>query len=238
MRFAIIHPSRQRPIKSAETFKKWSNAAEYPQGGSWICSLDWDDDVAAYVDAYKTIANTSMSPVIHKNKSSVEAINNAAKHFMADEADVFIVVSDDTEPCEYWDTKIADIVEGKTDWILKTQDDIQPYIITMPVMDRAYFNRTGTIYEPSFEHLFCDTYMTCVADITGRKITSDLLFPHNNPGHYGKPIDDVNRKNDATWKQGEETFIRLMKQFSRDDLKKITDRSMLNWLRNYGKITV
>lgn len=229
MMFNLIHPSRKRPTKSAETFKKWSDAAEYPQGGVWILSVDYDDDISAYVDAYKSIAQTSVIPVINKNKSSVEAINNGAKHFMA-EGEIFIVVSDDTEPCHHWDTKILDVVKDKTDWILKTQDGIQPWIITMPVLDRAYYNRFGYVYHPSFEHMFCDTWMSVMADVTGRRLTSNLLFPHLNDSIK----DEVRKKTDSTWAQGEKTFINLCKSLSKEDLRKITDQSMINWLRNKG----
>lgn len=237
MRFNLIHPSRRRPIKSAETFKKWSDAAEYPQGAIWILSVDYDDDIPAYVDAYQSLTHTLVSPVINKNKSSVEAINNGAKHFMA-EGDVFIVVSDDTEPCHHWDTKIYEVVKDKTDWILKTQDGIQSYIITMPVMDRAYFNRTGTIYHPDFVHLFSDTYLTCLADINGRSITSNLVFPHRHYSHSGgkEGPDQLHKRNDATWQQGEALFIKLMKEFTPQQRSLIKDQGMKNWLRNKGVV--
>jgi hypothetical protein len=78
--------------------------------------------------------------------------------------------------------------------------------------------------------MFCDTYMTAVADITGRKITSNLEFKHLNDTIK----DDLRNKTNGTWKQGEETFIRLMKQFTPDERNRITDQSMNNWLRNHG----
>lgn len=227
---SIIHPSRGRPKKSFEAYSKWSDSAKYPDGVTWLCSLDWDDDIASYMDAYTQDGFHIMSPIISKNKSSVDAINNAAKNWRCD-GDIIMVVSDDTEPIQDWDAFIDDYTKNDSDWILKTQDGIQPYIITMPVMDRAYYNRTGYIYHPDFQHLFCDTYMTCVADITGRKITSNLMFKHNHYSVNGTPPDDIHKKNDATWKQGEETFIRLMKQFSREELNRIQDQTMKNWLK-------
>lgn len=229
---SIIHPSRGRPKKSYDTFKKWSDAAKYPSGVEWLCSLDWDDDIGEYVEAYSPNGFPIMSPIISKNKSSVEAINNAAKHWRCD-GEIIMVVSDDTEPVQDWDEKISNW-NTQSDWILKTQDGIQDYIITMPVMDRAYYNRTGHIYHPDFTHMFCDTYMTCVADITGRKITSNLLFKHNHYSVGGSTMDEVNKKNDATWKQGEETFLRLMKQFTPEERRRIKYPSMRAWLRNKG----
>ena len=73
--------------------------------------------------------------------------------------------------------------------------------------------------------------MTAVADINGRKLTSKLMFKHNHPGHgHGVP-DELNKRNDATWNQGRDAFIRLMAEYSQADLKKITDPGMINWLR-------
>lgn len=233
MKISLIHPSRGRPQKSFETYSKWNAATKYPDGAHWLCSLDWDDDVGEYVNAYSPNGYPIMSPIISKNKSAVEAINNAAKHWRAD-GDIFIVVSDDTEPIQNWDIKIRQEVEGKTDWILKTQDGIQPWIITMPVMDRAYYNRTGNIYDPSFDHMFCDTWLTVQADISGRKITSNLKFPHLNDSIK----DELRERTNGTWRQGEETFIRLIKSVPIEDLKKITDVAMKNWIRNKTGIRV
>lgn len=230
---SIIHPSRGRPNRSSETFFKWSACTKYPDGVHWLCSLDLDDDIGAYMDAYTHHGFTIMSPIISKNSSSIEAINNAANHWRCD-GDIIMVVSDDTEPVQDWDVKLLAEVEGKNDWILKTQDGIQSYIITMPIMDRAYYNRTGYIYHPDFQHLFCDTYLTCVADIKGRKITSNLLFKHNHYSVNGTPPDELHKRNDATWKQGQETFIKLMKQFTPEERSRIQDKGMKNWLRNHG----
>jgi hypothetical protein len=98
------------------------------------------------------------------------------------------------------------------------------------VMDRTYYNRFGYIYHPGYEHQFCDTYMSCVADITGRRITSNLKFTHLNDTIK----DDLRKRTDATWKQGEELFIKLMKEFSPEERSRIQDQGMKNWLRNKG----
>jgi hypothetical protein len=230
MTFTLIHPSRSRPIKSKQTFDAWSNAAKYPDGCKWLCSLDWDDDIPAYIDVYTEHGISRMSPIISKNKSAVDAINNAASHWRAD-GDIFIVVSDDTEPCEHWDEKILNEVDGKVDWILKTQDGIQKWIITMPVMDRAYYNRFGYIYHPDYLHMFCDTELTCVADITRRKITSNLLFPHKHYSVTKNSPDAINKKADATWDQGEKLFLeRYKRNFDLPPGGRIQGQSMIDWL--------
>lgn len=222
---SLIHPSRNRPVKSAETILGWYKAilTDYPV--EIILSLDDNDpELNNYKELYQESGDTI---IVNNNRSAVDAINNAAK---ISTGDILIVVSDDTDPVDGWTSRIRNEVKGKTDWILKTQDGIQPYIITMPIMDRAYYNRTGYIYYPTFDHMFCDTYLTCVADITGRKITSNLLFPHKNDSIK----DDLRKRTDGTWKQGEDLFIKLMKEFTPEERARITDSGMKNWLRNKG----
>lgn len=225
---SILAPSRGRPDKSKQTIHKWINSASDVHQIELIVSCDLDDpELSKYENIYsQTIFKTN--PVIaNKNRSAVDAINHAAS---VSKGNILIVVSDDTDCFPGWDKEILKEVGDTKDWILKTQDGIQPWIITMPIMDRAYYNRFGYIYHPDYSHQFCDTYATCVADITGRKITSNLLFPHLNDSIK----DDLRKKTDGTWKQGQDTFIRLMKQFSPADRAKITDPTMKNWLRNHG----
>lgn len=227
---SIIHPSRGRPEKSFKTYSKWSDSAQYPDGVKWLCSLDWDDDISAYVDAY---GSPRMSPIQSKNRSCVDAINNAAKHWRCD-GDIFVVVSDDTDCFKGWDTAILKELEGKEDYLLKTKDGIQDYIVTMTVMDRKYYDRDGYIYHPDFKHQFADTYLTCVADIRGRLIYSDLVFPHNHYSVLKETPDALHKRNDDTWKEGKATFVKLMKQFSPEERARITDKNMKGFMRFAG----
>lgn len=223
---SIIHPSRGRAAMSLRTITKWFEMSSMDAQVELLVSIDSDEPERSFYEAYPNL-------IVNNNRSAIDAINNAAK---VAKGDILMVVSDDTEPIQNWDSFIEDHAKNDSDWILKTQDGIQNYIITMPVMDRAYYNRTGYIYHPDFQHLFCDTYMTCVADITGRKITSNIMFKHNHYSVNGEAPDDLHKRNDATWKQGQETFIRLMRQFTPEERSRIKDPSMKNWLRNYGGI--
>jgi hypothetical protein len=228
-RISIIHPTRSRPDKSLDTILKWLSLGFFTKDlVEVIISMDNDDPfIDKYREIYRDVDEERIIRLYSDNKSSVEAINHAAK---LARYDVLIVVSDDTDCFKNWDVKLLEFIGQKKDYIIKTEDGIQPWIITMPVMDRAYYNRTGYIYHPGFEHMFCDTYMSCVADITGRRITSDLKFRHLNDTIK----DDLRKRTDATWKQGEELFIKLMKEFTPEERSRIQDPSMKNWLRNKG----
>jgi glycosyltransferase involved in cell wall biosynthesis len=224
---SILHPSRQRPDKSLHTLTKWLNNAKTKV--EVIISLDEDDPT---LGVYEMNNTDNVKIIINPNRSAVDAINNAAK---AATGDIFIVVSDDTDCPQGWDQKIINATEGRTDWILKCPDGIQKWIITMPVMDRIYYNRFGYIYYPEYKHMFCDTDMTCVADLLCRRMDVHVPFPHL---HYsaGKGTKDVlNERCDATWEQGEKLFIERAKQnfgIKPEDVKgQITDHGYRRWMK-------
>lgn len=246
---SLIHPSLSRPEKSKKTIDKWMESAENIEQIRLfvVCNPD-DPDLNKYKDIYSRYSHQYesserdirwASPVYtaHKDRvnSSVSAINYGAYLAFIDEknkADILIVVSDDTDCFSGWDAETLKAVGDRKDWILKTQDGIQPWMITMPIMDRAYYNRFGYIYHPDYLHMFCDTELTCVADITGRKITSNLLFPHKHYSVTKEQPDEINRKADATWAQGEKLFLeRYKRNFDLPKGKPIQDKGMIDWLQ-------
>lgn len=240
---SLIHPSRGRPEKSVETFKKWMSHSIANKEVEFILSIDEDEPTdhpyiknSMYVTLYTAAMFThgyQYKIVSSKNRSAVDAINNGAK---VATGDIFIVVSDDTDPIQDWDEKILQHKLNEVDWIMKTQDGIQPWIITMPIMDRAYYNRFGYIYYPDYLHMFCDTELTCVADITGRKIKSNLLFPHKHYSVTKEQPDAINKKADSTWAQGEKLFLeRYKRNFDLPKGGKIEGQNMIDWLIRKGQ---
>ena len=82
--------------------------------------------------------------------------------------------------------------------------------------------------------MFCDTELSCVADLTGRKIEANIPFVHNHYSIGKSEKDEVSIKADKTWGQGEKLFIeRYKKNF---DLKETPGRiespEYLNWIKN------
>lgn len=226
---SLLCPSRGRPKKSRETIKNWLDRSTIDV--EVILSLDWDDPTRL---EYHQMASYIL--VSGANKSAVDAINGAAE---VAKGDIFIVVSDDTDCPDGWDKFLMKLVDGKTDWILKTNDGTQPWIITSPILDRAYYNRFGYIYHPDYRHMFCDTELTCVADLTGRKIISNILFKHNHYSVTKEPPDAISKRADGTWDQGEKLFLERYKRnfdLPPDQIKgKIQDNGMINWLKRKAR---
>lgn len=220
---SILHPSRGRPQKAYETARKWLDNAGCDV--EYILSLDSDDNV----EGYEILFWPTTKRIINKNRSAVDAINNAAK---VSNGEIILVLSDDFDCPPLWGKKILDVVQGKKDWILKTPDGIQDWIITMPIMDRIYYNRFGYIYFSEYLHMFCDTELTCVADLTGRKIEANIQFVHNHYSTGKVEKDAISDRADKTWAQGEKLFLQRYKEnFGLvNPLGKITNQNYLNWI--------
>lgn len=194
---SILHPSRGRPEQAAETMAKWLRLSDTcPE---YILMTDSDDRIN--YNSYKIYVGNHFH--VGENKSAIEAINNAAKIATGN---ILIVISDDFDCPEHWDTLLLEALRGKSDFCAKTIDGHQDWIITLPIMDRIYYNRFGYIYYPGYKHMHSDLEMTCVAWMLGRYIELPLTFKHNHYSVIGQQPDAINRKNNATWGQGQMLF--------------------------------
>lgn len=193
MKFSLIHPSRSRPDKSFATISKWSERFVSGYGPfELIVSVDADDNkLKEYKEKY-----SERHLIINDNKSTVSAINNAAK---IASGDIFIVVSDDSDCPNEWNEILMDAIGESKDFVMKTDDGIQKRIITMTIMDRLYFERDGYIYNPIYDHSWADTELTEVAHLRRRVITRmDIKFLHLHPEVTKEPKDDLYKRNDLT----------------------------------------
>jgi hypothetical protein len=194
---SIIHPSRSRPEMAFKTIQKWISSAD--NAVEYILSIDNDD----FSYDLNVLGGLPIQVLRRVNSNAVQAINRAAAVCTGD---ILIVVSDDTDTFEHWDTLLLKELEGKSDFCAKTDDGLQPTLITMPIMDRVYYERYGYVYEKSYVHLHCDEELTCVALMTGKYIKLDLKFPHDHYTTGRTLMDGLNARNNATWKQGQATL--------------------------------
>ena len=194
MKITCIHPSRSRAAIANQVRTEWLNKADGII--EYIFSLDNDDIQGTLYEG---------NCIYNDNRSAIDAINKAAE---VATGDLFVVVSDDFSCPDHWDSLLMHELQGKSDYCVKTQDGLQRTLMTLPILDRVYYERFGYIYHPDYLHMFCDQEMTAVAHMLGKAVTLHLLFPHN---HYstGKFImDKITLKNNATWIQGEKVFNR------------------------------
>lgn len=172
-----------------------------------IVSLDIDDpELPKYKRLYTNVPCTLS---IFPNRSAVDAINNAAE---VAKGDIFIVLSDDFDCFPNWDKTVLRATDGFEDFVLKTYDGTQKWIITMPILDRKYYDRFKYIYYPGYRHMFCDTEFSHVADVLKRVIwRNDIVFRHNHYSNKAAKRDAINVRADATWDQGKALYIERLK---------------------------
>lgn len=232
MRISIIHPSRSRPEMAFATAKKWLSCAEKPEEIEYIMSTDTDDPSEYSFEFPFSIAKGKSDKwdkyfLVSPNKSAIEAINAAAKICTGD---LIVVISDDFDTCAIWDTVLKNALKGKSDFLVKTDDGIQPTLITLPIMDRVYYERFGYVYHPGYKHMFCDTEMTALAEMTGKVISLPILFKHNHYIVGGMKKDAINIRNDASWNQGEKLFNeRKAINFGLKDEEIVKPYSAIKW---------
>lgn len=206
MKILIIHPSRSRPDQALTTAVHWLSNITYPQHWEYIISVDKSDPMLSEYEKWGIVSGgQNQRMIINDNKNIVEAVNVAAK---VSWGDIIIVISDDFVCFKGWNVAITEALQGKSG-VLKTFDGIQKWIVTLPIMTRDYYDEQGHIYYPRYEHMFSDSDMTHKADLEKKLIIrNDIVFHHN---HYsikgGQPKDEVNKKADLTWAQGEKVYL-------------------------------
>lgn len=208
---SIIHPSRNRAQMAFNTIDKWLSSASNTIPLEYIISVDNSEpDYYWYETNFCSLKlkypDKYIQLIKNGNENAIQAINNGA---ILTTHNLIVVVSDDFDCFPNWDIFLINALKDKKDFIVKTSDGIQDYIITLPIMDREYYNRFNYIYNPEYQHMFCDTEMTDVGHLLGKVIDlkSDInVFKHNHYSTGGMQKDAINEKNDATWIQGENLY--------------------------------
>lgn len=206
MTISLLHPSRGRSKKALSTFTKWKNNASGLHKIEHILSLDYTDNE---LHNYKLLSYSDWTQIIIRdNKNCVQATNNAAS---ACHGDILVMLSDDFDCPKGWDNCIINAFAEMGDrhgYVLKTFDGLQKWIVTLAIMDRAYFEMNGYFYNPIYQHMFCDTALTHKAELQGRLIfRNDLVFKHNHYSQGHGKEDETHRRANATWNHGEAAYL-------------------------------
>lgn len=224
MKISVIHATR-RGSKAWDCISMWLMNTSHKTPIEYILSVD-NDDPYNY-DFSGVLDFKDFRVVRNNNRSAVDAFNNGAK---VASGDLFVCISDDMACFLGWDDALLNEVAGKEDFYLKVRDGLQPTLVTLPIFDRAYYNRFGYVWNDNYFHMFCDQEATAVAIMLGKYIKSDLLFPHNHYSVNPSKKDGVNARNDATWMQGELLFnYRLKVNFGLTSPQIITPYKDIQW---------
>lgn len=192
---------------------KADNLSEY------IVSIDFEDGkLPTYLKAFNF--NEDIKLIVNNHsESAIKAINLTASNKST--GDILIIISDDMDCPEHWDTLLLESIGDKTDFCAKALDGHQDWLITLPIMDRTYYNRFGYVYNPVYQHMYADLEMTCVAWMLDRYIKIPLTFEHKHPRYSGEQMDETYKRNLPTWITGKETFKkRIAENFGIEPVKR------------------
>lgn len=211
MVISLLHPSRGRPIKSLNTSEYWLNMSGL-EDVELILSLDRSDDWRTYSNTYEPLSSLSRYPIVrmflNDNTCVVDATNYAAKE---SKGDIIIYVSDDFKCPDNWGQLILKEFEGVTEpMLLKVDDCLQKFetpICTIPIMNRALYERLGYFWNPEYKSMFVDEdlYWTCKNN-GWLKLAPHLKFPHEHYSNGKAEHDETYKKSEANWNQGKAVF--------------------------------
>jgi hypothetical protein len=227
----LLHPSRGRAVKAKETYDNWMKKSSGIIPIEHVLSIDVDDDQN---QLYIQLFNGDTKIISDHHKNLVDATNNGA---WVATGDIIVLLSDDFDCPQDWDKDISLAFVGRKGYVLKTFDGTQGWIVTLPIMDRTYYEQQGYFYHPDYKHMFCDTDMTHKAELEGRLILrNDLIFPHNHYSTGAMKKDAVSEKADLTWDQGQAFYLKRVSEsfgLQNVDVLNLCDAAKphINWLK-------
>lgn len=198
MKISLIHPSKGRPVKSFMNTSEWIEKAGQPV--EVIVAVDSNDPTKAdYIKHYAGQCHEYLS------RNVVEATNNAARIATGD---ILIYLSDDFKCPDNWGPLVLKEFENENrPLLLKVDDCLQPFktaIVTIPIMNRALYQKLGWFWHPEYKSMFCDEHLYWVAHRIGAlKNCPHLKFPHH---HYSNPDDTKRSERDDTYKMSEQNW--------------------------------
>lgn len=96
--------------------------------------------------------------------------------------------------------------------LVKVDDCLQHFnvpVLTIPIMNRALYERLGYFWNPEYKSMFCDEHLYWVTQKLGAmKMCPNLKFPHHHVCNGKAPDDETYRASSANWDQGKAVFAK------------------------------
>lgn len=211
MKISLLHPSRGRPDKASKTLGYWLDKIG---GIQWEYILSCDSDDPALEAYYPYRGAQNMRRIVSDNENVVQATNAAAKICSGD---ILVYLSDDFDCPDNWAELILKEFESENrPLVIKVDDCLQKNhvpVLTIPIMNRALYERLGYFWNPAYKSMFCDVDLYYTAKHIGAlKNAFHLKFPHEHHSIGKAENDETYRRSEANWRQGEEVFNRRKRQ--------------------------
>jgi hypothetical protein len=207
---SLIHPSRSRPKKAYETARMWIDKSGLDVSRiDYVLSLDKSDPLLSdyYLESYRVEGDYEQ---INDNKSVVEATNQAAK---VAKGDILIYLSDDfVAPDKWGQSVIAEFEKYSGPTLIKVDECLQKFhipVLTIPMMNRALYERLGYFWYPEYKSMFCDEDLYWTAQKLGAlKMAPHLKFEHQHVSVGKADNDETYKRSAANWEQGKALFAK------------------------------
>ena len=191
--------TRSRPQRFAETLK---SIIDNSSDDNYLILVSIDDDdesMQQYIDDKELglgYPHQNCVVVSGKSKNKIDAINRDIERVVRDwniQWDILVNISDDmliTSP--QFDSVVRSSFVTSKDLFLHLPDGFVNEILpTMSIMGKAYYDRYGYIYHPSYKSVYCDNEAMDVAKMFNKYLYVNLkLFTHNHPANIGKQVWD------------------------------------------------
>lgn len=209
---SLLHPSRGRAEKSFNNAKEWIEKAGCEV--ELIVSIDKSDNWKPYFNLYTPYPHDAKPPYwrlyMNDNDSVVQATNIAALESVGD---ILVYLSDDFKCFGNWGLAVQKEFEGVSEPLLiKVDDCLQKFqvpVLTIPIMNRALYERLGYFWHPEYKSMFVDEDLYWTATkLNAMKMCPHLKFEHAHVCVGKAPDDETYRRSSANWEQGKAVFQR------------------------------
>ena len=185
MKILVKFPTRGRPVRFLDTFKKYVDFAHNKPDIFFMVTLDSDDETVTpefINDIQSTFSNVQVD--VDTSGTKIAAINRDMKK--APHYDILLLASDDMIPVKPgYDEIIRNNMKKyypDTDGVLWFNDGIQGRNLnTLCILGRKYYNRFGYIYYPEYKSFYCDDEFTYIAtQLRKQTYFNDIIIKHDH----------------------------------------------------------
>lgn len=206
MNVLVKYPSRARP----QLFYRTLGLYQQDPIARVLVSIDRDDATMNNVEMLAWLCRQPrVETRIGDSRSKVEAINDGVAEA---EWELLILASDDMTPQRTdYAQRIAALFEEffpDGDGVLHLNDGRAGRDLnTLCILDRAYFDRFGYVYNPAYVSLHCDNEFQEVSERLGRAVyVNEVVIAHDWIGDFAP--DRLHQRNESFYRADEQTFRR------------------------------
>ncbi|MDA0310717.1 MAG: hypothetical protein O2992_01205 [Gemmatimonadetes bacterium] len=174
-----------------------------------LVTLDEDDASMNHPDMLEELGRAANVDVcIGKSRNKIDATNRDLATYGYD-WDILVNMSDDMVFVEHGFDDVIRRSFDHLDLCLHIPDGNRSDIVTLAILGRAFYDRFGYIYHPSYVSLWADKEMTEVAQILGcYKFVDARFLLHLHPAYRDVPMDEQYRHTESFGKADAKTYKR------------------------------